>query len=139
MKMVMRSVACVVLLACCSGCSDGNPFDYIPVSGRLTYEDGTPIPASGIRLGFSVQGVEPKDGAYPPPGEAIVDAEGNFSKATTYRPGDGLIPGQHKVAIHYATDAKGKLLIPKEYAHPTTSPLVVDTAQLPLEIKVPRP
>jgi hypothetical protein len=43
------------------------------------------------------------------------------------------------VAIHYATDAKGKLLIPKEYAHPTTSPLVVDTAQLPLEIKVPRP
>jgi hypothetical protein len=109
------------------------------VSGRLTYEDGTPIPAGGIRLGFSVQGVEPVDGKYPLPGEALVDAEGNFSKATTYRPGDGLIPGKHRVAIHYATDAKGKLLIPKEYAHPSTSPLTVNTANLPLEIKVPRP
>ena len=134
-----RRIGCLLLAAACIGCGDDNPFDYIPVSGRLSYDDGTPIPASGIRLGFSVQGVEPRDGKYPLPGEALVDAQGNFSQVTTYRPGDGLIPGMHRVSIHYATDGKGKLLIPKDYSHPSTSPLVVDTANLPLEIKVPRP
>ncbi len=53
------------------------------------------------------------------------------------------MPGKHKAAIYYATDAQGKLLIPKDYAHASTTPLVVevtaDSARTPLEIKVPRP
>lgn len=121
------------------GCGDGNPFDYVPVSGRLTYEDGTPIPAGGIRLGLTVQDVGPQGDAFPRPAEALVDAQGNFPSCMSYRPGDGLIPGKHKVAIYYAVDAKGKLLIPKEYSHATTTPLVIDTADAPLQIKVPRP
>ncbi len=136
---MLKRVAILVLALACAGCNDGNPFDYVPVSGRLMYEDGTPIPTGGIRLGFTVQDVGPKGDAFPRPGEALVDAEGNFSECMSYRPGDGLIPGKHKVAIFFATDAKGKLLIPKEYAHPSTTPLVIDTADAPLEIKVPKP
>jgi len=55
------------------------------------------------------------------------------------KPGDGLIRGKHKVAIQYATDAKGASLIPKEYTMIATSPLTIDTADTPLEIVVPKP
>jgi hypothetical protein len=132
-------VAFTVVVVACAGCSDGNPFDYVPVSGRVMYDDGTPIPASGMRLGFEVQDVPPKGDAFPRPAEAVVDSQGNFASCTSYRPGDGLIPGKHKVAIYYATDAQGKLLIPKEYSHASTTPLVIDTADAPLEIEVPKP
>lgn len=135
----MRYLLSALALLCFTGCGDGNPFTYIPVSGRLTYDDGAPIPAGGIRIGFTAVDVEPIDGAFPRPAEAVVDSEGNFSSVTSYKPGDGLMPGKHKAAIYYATDAKGKLLIPKDYSHASTSPLIVDTATLPLEIKVPRP
>lgn len=134
----MRWIVLLAVVACC-GCSDGNPFDYVPVSGRLTYEDGTPIPASGIRLGFAAEDATPRNGAHPRPAEAVVDADGNFASVTSYRPRDGLMPGRHKVAVYHAEDAKGKLLIPKEYSHALTTPLVIDTADAPLQIKVPKP
>lgn len=127
------------LLLACVGCGGGAPFDYIPVSGRVTYEDGTPIPARGIRLTFQPQDVKPVGDMFPRAGDAEIDAEGNFANATSYKYGDGLIPGKHKVAIFYATDAQGNLLIPNDYARPETTPLMIDTAKLPLEIKVPRP
>lgn len=121
------------------GCGDSGPFKYIPVSGRLTYEDGTPLPAGGIRLGFKTLDAQPVGNAFPRPAEAVVDAQGNFASVTSYKPNDGLIPGKHKVTLYYATDKQGKLLVPKDYADPSTTPLIIDTASLPLEIKVPRP
>jgi hypothetical protein len=133
---------CVVTsaLALCCGCGGGDrPFDYVPVSGRLTYDDGSPIPAPGIRLAFEVQGVGPKGDAYPPSGDAPVDGDGNFAYVTSHRHADGLVPGKHKVTIYYATDARGNLLIPKEYSRPNSTPLTITTDKLPLEIKVPRP
>ena len=136
MRRIIGALAMVVL---CGGCGDDDPFDYMQVTGRLTYEDGTPIPAGGIRLGFMVQDVAPIDGKFPRPAEAVVDADGNFANCTSVTYGDGLLPGKHKVAIYYATDAKGKLLIPKEYSHAGSTPLVVDTSNAPLHIKIPRP
>jgi hypothetical protein len=126
-------------LALGGGCKDAGPFDYVPVSGHLAYEDGTPLPAAGIRLAFEVQDKPPQGDAYQPSGDASVDAQGNFSCVTSHKYGDGLIPGKHKVTIYYATDAKGNLLVPKEYTRPTTTPLTISTDQLPLDIKVPRP
>lgn len=138
--MLKSFLAPLALAVCCfSGCGSGAPFDYIPVSGKITYDDGTPIPAGGIRLGFRSIDAKPVGDAHPRPAEAVVDAQGNFGSATSYKPNDGLIPGKHKVTIAYATDAKGKLLVAKEYTDGSTTPLVVDTATLPLEIKVPRP
>jgi hypothetical protein len=76
---------------------------------------------------------------HPRPGMASVDTQGVFERATSLKYGDGLIPGKHKVAIFYATDAKGKYLVPKEYTHLSTTPLVVDTGDGTIEIKVPKP
>ena len=72
-----------------------------------------------------------------------VDASGAFANVTSYKYGDGLVLGKHKVSIDYATDAKGKFLVPKDYTHGGTTPLIVEitesSADAPLEIKVPRP
>jgi hypothetical protein len=134
-----RFWSCIVTLALCAGCGSSGPFDYIPVSGKLTYEDGAIIPASGILLQFESLDAKPVDGMHPRPAQAGVDAQGVFAQATSHKYGDGLIPGKHKVAIYYATDAKGKLLVPKEYTHLGTTPLEIDTGDGEIEIKVPRP
>lgn len=88
---------------------------------------------------FSSQDVAPVENAYPRPGMANVDANGNFDCVTSYKYGDGLVPGKHKVAIQAANERDGKLVVPKEYASTETTPLVIDTADSPLDIKVPKP
>lgn len=121
----------VVLLA---GCTDSSsPFDYVPVSGKATYEDGTPIKA-GIRLQFKSIDQTAIEAAHPRPALTTLDAEGRFENVTSYKYGDGLVPGKHQVAILDADN-----LVPQEYTNVNTSPLVVDTVSLPLEIKVPKP
>lgn len=132
-------LAAAVALAGAGGCGDEGPFDYMPVHGKVTYEDGAPIPAAGIMLQFQSQDAQPVGDMHPRPATASVGADGSFANATSLKYGDGLIPGKHKVALQYATDAQGKLLVPREYAHLGTTPLVVDTGDGSIEIKVPRP
>jgi hypothetical protein len=121
------------------GCSNNSPFEYIAVQGQLTYEDGSTIPAKGIRLQFITIDVKPHKGAHPRPATTQLNSQGHFDSVTSYKYGDGLVPGRHKVAIFYATDKNGKLLVPKAYTHAATTPLIVDTADTPLKIKVPKP
>lgn len=127
-------------LACllCTGCGSGSPFDYVPVSGKVTYEDGSPIPG-GCRLVFTAMEVEPVGTAHARPGRANVNASGEFECVTSYKYGDGLIPGKHKVVILAGMDQEGKLAVPKEYETVQTTPLVIDTADVPLDIKIPKP
>jgi hypothetical protein len=136
--MKLRAIALISVLGLV-GCGGDSPFEYTPIRGRITYEDGTAIPATGMRLRFDAQDAPPLGEAHARPAKANVDAEGAFPLVTSYKYGDGLIPGKHKVSIDYAVDEKGKLLVPKEYTHPSTTPLVIDTADAPLEIKVPKP
>jgi hypothetical protein len=121
------------------GCGgSGSPYDYVPVTGKVTYEDGTPLPIGGFVIKFFAIDAPQVAGASPRLGQADVGADGSFSSATSYKPGDGLIPGKHRVSFLYA-DKDGKSLVPMEYTVPRESPLIVDTASLPLEIKVPKP
>ena len=134
-----KLIAVAALFTLLAGCQGGSPFDYVPVSGQVTFEDGDIIPAKGMKLQFATVDIGPKGDMYPRPATASLDAQGRFNYATSYKHADGLVPGRHKVAIGYAKDAKGKLLIPKECTHLSTTPLVVDTDELPLKILVPRP
>jgi hypothetical protein len=122
-----------------AGCGDDGPFEYMPVEGTVSYEDGQPIPAAGIMLQFESLDAKPVDGMHPRPAGASVDASGKFASATSLKYADGLIPGKHKVALQYARDKDGNLLIPEEYAHLGTTPLVIDTGDGQIEVKVPRP
>ena len=138
-KLNVRLVSLLSLALISVGCGSSAPFEYIPVSGQLTYEDGSTIPASGMKLQF--QAVDPPvvEGMHARVATADLNAEGKFSEAWCYKFGDGLIPGKHKVAIGYATDKAGKLLVPKSATGLGTTEIFVDTAQLPLAIKVPKP
>ena len=132
---LLLTLICVVTV----GCGSGSPYDYVKAGGKLTYDDGSPIPVPNIRLQFAAQDAPAVEGAHPRPAIANINAQGDFDCVTSYKYGDGLIPGKHKVAIEQAADPKGKLLVPKEYTSIATTPLVVDTNNVPLEIKVPKP
>jgi hypothetical protein len=130
-----------LLLAMCTvalGCGSGGPFDYVEVSGTITYDDGTPIPG-GCRLVFTAQDVAAVGNAHPRPGMAKTNAEGVFDCVTSYKHCDGLIPGKHKVTVQSTAERDGEPVVPKEYASALTTPLVVDTADAPFQIKVPKP
>jgi hypothetical protein len=134
----MRAIA---LFFCCValGCGPGSPFDYEKVSGKITYEDGTPIPGGGLRLRFIAQDAPQVENAFPRPAFANVDADGEFAEVTSHKFGDGLIPGKHKVAIEKEGSPDARPPVPKEYLSISTSPLTVDTADAPFYIKVPKP
>lgn len=132
-------IGCAGMMLLLSGCGGSNsPFDYVKVSGKLSYEDGTPIPADGIKLVFDSQ-APPIGDAHPRPGTVMVGVDGQIKDVTSYKYADGLVPGKHKVSILYATDADGNPLVPAEFTKASTTPLVVDTADSPFEIKVPKP
>ena len=121
------------------GCNSNSPFNYVKASGKITYEDGSPIPAGGMELRFSALDAPKLEKAYPRPAVARVNDKGEFDLVTSYKYGDGLIPGRHKVSIDLGSGPDTKPLVPKEYRSIATTPLEVDTASLPFDIKVPKP
>jgi hypothetical protein len=135
----MRLAPCVLLVCLLSaGCSSSGPFDYVSVSGKVSYEDGSPIPG-GCRLVFTAQDAAPVGKAHARPGMATVNANGEFDCVTSYKYCDGLVPGKHKVVIQVAAEQGDRPLVAKEYSSIQTTPLVIDTADAPLVIKIPKP
>jgi hypothetical protein len=123
------------------GCSGSNPYDLVAVSGKVTYDDGSLIPAESIMLKFNPEAAAIDAKTHPRKGFALVNvSDGTFEFATTHKHADGLVAGKHKVLIvAYAKDGKTANVVPKEYQRPDTSPVEVDTDKLPLEIKVQKP
>jgi len=123
-----------------AGCGHKDPFDYVQVSGKVTYEDGSPIPIDGKRITFYPQGGSIDAKTHPRPGMASVDKAGAFRSATSHLPNDGLVRGRHKVTL---LAGNGQLLppsvVPAEYGDPDKTPLEVDTAEQPFVLKVRQP
>ena len=132
---LLFAVTCCLLL----GCGSSGPFDYEKVSGRITYEDGSPIPGPALRLRFVAQDAPEVERAFPRPAFAIVNAEGEFDCVTSHKYGDGLIPGKHKVSIEMEGLPDARPPVPREYLSANTTPLTVDTADAPFDLKVPKP
>lgn len=88
---------------------------------------------------FVPDGIDAIGNAHPRMGIANVDAEGKFDCVTSYKFGDGLVPGKHKVVIQGAADRGGVPAVPKEDTAAETTQITVDTSKLPFEIKVPKP
>lgn len=122
------------------GCNQG-PYSYVPVSGTVTYEDGSPIPAASIQLVFRSMAPPIDEKTKPRLGKAGVNtADGSFGAVTSYKPRDGLIPGEHKVTV-IAYDAQGRpsKAVPAECSDGVKTPLVVHTNNRPFSILVPKP
>lgn len=134
MRSVPRPAWLLCLLFLVVGC-DNNPFSQVKVSGKLTYDDGSVIPAERIRVWFVSQTPPIDANTHPRPASAQINCEdGTFEGATTYKYMDGLVRGEHKVFI----DITPPDAVPPEYTRAKTSPLTVSTAELPLHIKVPK-
>lgn len=141
-----RQMIIVGLLAALAvgGCS-GNPYSFVPASGSVTYEDGTPIPAPRVHLVF-IPLDPPSSGDLkinPPRGNTDVEnaKDGSFTAVSSRGAGDGLLPGKHKVLI-MPQGERGRLLegyVPPEYSDPDKTPVKVDTAEQPFKIKVKKP
>lgn len=129
-------VACLV-----AGCSS-EPFRLVRTSGKLTYEDGSPLPTKKgdpVLLMFLPQ-IPPLDAkTFPRRGTTVVDPEtGTFDSATTHTYGDGLVACRHKVVISGAPN-KMPAGVPVEYGSPTTTPLEIDAARQPLHLMIKKP
>ncbi len=84
------AVVCGALVA---GCRPRHP-ELTPVSGRVTYGGGD-WPAVGELYFATIAG---EAGVPRRPGRAAFGTDGRF-KASTFRPGDGLYPGEYRVNI----------------------------------------
>ncbi len=134
-------LASAVALAVVSGCGYKPPYSCVKVSGKVTYEDGTLIPAQGIRLVFISQAPPVDQRTSPKSGKANVNAKtGEFDSATTFDYKDGLILGKHKVVVQCTSgNNMAKKLVPPECTDAATTPVTVDVTGSPLQIKVPKP
>jgi len=123
-----------------AGCSE-EPFAYVQVSGQVTYEDGSVIPAPRVKVSFVSQAPPLDQKTVPRPGVAEVDpATGKFQTVTSHTYGDGLVRGEHKVLVEALSASNVRLpLVPPEYADVAKTPLRVDTKDSPFTIKVPKP
>ena len=135
------TVAIALFCAALLGCGSGKPWGTVPVSGKVTYEDGSLIPVKSMRISFAPQTPPIDAKTFPRQGTAGVNvADGTFDKITTYKFADGLIPGKHKVVVIAMEDGRGlSEKIPKEYTTAGTTPIEIDTADSPLEIKIHKP
>jgi hypothetical protein len=123
-----------------AGCTSDDPFSYVQVSGKITYEDGSPIPAN-VYLLFIPQSAPVDSKTHPRPGQAKVDrATGEFHTVTSHKLGDGLVRGRHKVTVvDPACHPLPATIVPPEYGDQKKTPLEVDTAALPFVLKVRKP
>ncbi len=88
----------IVIALGCGG--ESAPFAIVPVSGKVTYKDGSLIPAHRLLVKFhpQVEAIDAK--THPRYAQAEVDPKtGEFVEATTWKWGDGVIPGAQKVTI----------------------------------------
>jgi hypothetical protein len=75
------------LITLFAGCGSGR----YPVTGRITYEDGSPVPAGTVIAEATIEG-------------KLVGVQANIEKDGSFRwgganPGDGALPGQYRVLI----------------------------------------
>jgi hypothetical protein len=134
--------ACLLLgsLTGCGGSAD--PFSYVKVNGKVSYDDGTPIPADALKLIFIAENPPTVDAkTFARPASCAPKADGSFDVVTSHTYDDGLLPGKHKVTVRAFDKADKPMpgLIPPEYNDPAKTPIEVDTASLPFAIKVKKP
>ena len=128
------------------GCGAGDPFPMEQISGTVRYEDGSLIPSKSIIVRFEPLASPLNEKTHPRPGNAQVNpADGSFHTVTTYKYGDGIVRGRHKVLISEraatlgAEDAPVKMLVPEAYRDSATTPLEIDSGDSPFEFKIAKP
>jgi hypothetical protein len=91
------SVGAIALVAVAVGCSS-RPYGTVPVRGRVTFSGKQP-PARCEVYFVPVETEQETEVSFAPrPAVGYADATGAF-EVTSFRPGDGLLPGTYEVRI----------------------------------------
>jgi len=138
------AIAALSIFAVTSGCGSKVPFGMVPVHGKVTYEDGSLIPADSMLVVFSPILSGDKSKMVPPGGRSNVNVQdGTFSAVSSYRKDDGLVIGRHKAMVmSYKNGPNGQsapsTAVPAIYGKEDTTPLEVEIQSKDqfLELKV---
>jgi hypothetical protein len=89
-----------------SGCNKASRPPTIPVSGEVTYDDKTLVPANTIEVRFLTPQALIDQGC-PPEAVARVDTQkSTFDEATTWVHGDGVVAGENAIEVVRYGDEK---------------------------------
>jgi len=130
--MSRNSIALVILslaigsLAGCGGTND--PFPYVKEKGKVTYTDGSLIPAFRIQVLFISEAPAADPKTSPPQGVAEVNvADGTYDKVMSHL-SEGVVRGKHKVLIR-CFDKNDRVIkvVADEYLDVNKTPLAADT------------
>jgi hypothetical protein len=91
----VSAAALCIAFGLIAGCGSNLP-RTVPVSGKVTWEDGTPITGASVRFVNATAGE--RDGA------GYTDKEGAYS-LSTFTSGDGAQPGDYTVVVTKLADA----------------------------------
>lgn len=123
------SVLLLVALVSASGCGSSEPFDYVPVTGSVKFDDGSLIQAHRVVVTFYPQSPPKDPKTHPRPGVAQVNtADGTFTQVTSHKPNDGIVPGLHKVTVQAFDEQEQPVdIIAAEFTDVEKTPLTHDT------------
>jgi hypothetical protein len=121
------------IIASIPGCGSSVPFDFVPVQGKVTYEDGSLIQADSILVTFNPITEGEKGKMVPPGGQTQVNvADGTFDAVSSHRKDDGVAVGRHKVVVVSFKKAPNGMPVPS----PAVPPAYRKVSSTPLEIEV---
>ena len=123
------------------GCGQSGAYSVVPSTGTVKYDDGSVIPAGRIELRFISQEPAQDAGTHPRQGITEVNVEdGTFDYVSTYKHGDGLIRGEHKVIARSIAPGGGYTpAIGEQYASESSTPLVVQADGKPIDLVIEKP
>jgi hypothetical protein len=141
--LISRSVLLVLALTLLGGCGGGS--ETVKVKGQVTFGGG-PWPKPGA---INFLPADKRDPDWPlHPGTAQFNTDGFFT-VTSFRPGDGLLPGKYRVSVDCwevpptMDGPPAKSWVPPKYSNAQTSGLEItvqaDGPTSDLRFDIPKP
>jgi hypothetical protein len=141
-RLHLCAAACCLLILVLPGCRRDGP-EVVPVKGVVTFGGG-----SWAKPGTLYFTVESSPSGMPHrPAYGAFDTDGNIT-VTTFREGDGLIPGKYRIAVEcwdippkMGSPMPPKSYVPARFASPTSSGLTVvaESGQREVELNLDIP
>lgn len=136
---------CMLLMTSLIGCNRTAAPDTVPVSGTVTY-NGQPVTSGTVA--FQPAEIRGGEGEIQRPAVGVIGSDGRYA-LSTFEPGDGVVPGDYRVAVlsyadeptpeEYAEGATRKSAIPEKYTSGQTSGLrtqIAPEASGPIEFDI---
>jgi hypothetical protein len=127
-KRIALTALCCLICWGCGPAGRGKLPDLIPVKGRVAYK-GKPLTKGMITFVPDGYGREAR---------GDIQSDGSFV-LTTFKPGDGVVAGEHRVTITHLEKSIDNDRALTKYASPNTTPLIrkVDAEHGEFAIDIP--